>query len=92
MISKSAALIGKISAGNGLKARINASGVLVGSLSKPVGYIDYTGSYEVTPKASEQSLKTKDRHLTDDVTVKAIPFFETSNNSGGNTVYIGSEV
>jgi hypothetical protein len=92
MISKSAALIGKISAGNGLKGRVNASGVLVGSLSKPIGYIDYTGSYEVTPKTSEQSLQTKDKHLTENVTIKSIPFFATSNNSGGNTVYIGSEV
>lgn len=92
MISKSAALIGKISAGNGLKARINASGVLVGSLSKPVGYIDYTGSYEVTPKTSEQSLQTKDKHLIENVTIKSIPFFDVSNTSGGSTVYIGSEV
>lgn len=75
-----------------LKGKIKSEGTLVGRMAMPVGYTDYTGSYEVTPKTSEQSLKTKDRHLTDDVTVKAIPFFETSNNSGGNTVYIGSEV
>lgn len=53
----------------------------------------YTGEYTVTPKAFEaQSLPTTDKLLTRDVTVFEIPYFETSNLSGGSTVYISSEV
>lgn len=53
----------------------------------------YEGAYTVTPKAFEQQgLPTADRLLTQDVTVFEIPYFETSNLSGGSTVYIGSEV
>ena len=82
MILQGAAIIGKIS----------ADGSLAGKMSQPVGYADYDGAYEVTPKVEEQSLLTKDKHMTDDVTVKAIPYFNVSNESGGSTVYIGNEV
>lgn len=51
---------------------------------------DYEGKYDVTPAADAQVLETKDKRMRDNVTVKAIPFFEVSNNSGGNTVYIGT--
>ena len=52
----------------------------------------YKGQYIVTPKIEQQALPTKNKILTEDVTVKSIPFFNVSNNSGGNTVYIASEV
>lgn len=52
----------------------------------------YKGQYIVTPKIEQQALPTKNKILTEDVTVKSIPFFDVSNNSGGNTVYIASEV
>lgn len=52
----------------------------------------YDGDYEVTPKVDGQELKTKHKYMTDDVTVHAIPFFEVSNTSGGNTVYIANEI
>ena len=52
----------------------------------------YTGDYEVTPKVSAQTMPTAQKYMTDDVQIKAIPFFETSNQSNGQTVYIGSEV
>lgn len=52
----------------------------------------YDGTYEVTPLANEETrLLTAQRYMTDDVTVTAIPYYETSNQSG-NTVYIGTEV
>mgnify|MGYP006903493105 len=52
----------------------------------------YEGDYEVTPKAdSAVVLPTKDRFLSQDVNVKKIPYFETSNKTGV-TVYIASEV
>ena len=50
----------------------------------------YTGDYEVTPMADAQTLATKEKLMADDVHIKAIPFFEVSNNSGGTTVYIGT--
>lgn len=53
---------------------------------------EYQGEYEVTPRVVEQRMETKDKLLKDDVTIKSIPFFNVSNTSGGNTVYIGNEV
>lgn len=51
----------------------------------------YEGSYEVIPKAFESSvLQTRDKYLTDDVTVTKVPYFEVSNESG-KTVYIANE-
>jgi hypothetical protein len=51
---------------------------------------EYEGVYDVTPSSNAQTLKTRNKLMRDDVMVKAIPFFEVSNNSGGNTVYIGT--
>lgn len=82
MIFQGASLVGKIS----------AEGVLVGKMTKPIGYTDYTGEYEVTPKVESQTMPTKDKHMTDDVKINAIPYFEVSNNAGGVTIYIGKEV
>lgn len=59
----------------------------------PSDYPIYAGDYVVTPKAEEkQVLETKEKVLMADVTINAVPYFETSNLSGGNTVYIGTEV
>lgn len=50
----------------------------------------YKGEYVVTPKVVSQKMETKSKVMGDDVQIKAIPFFETANNSGGDTVYIGT--
>lgn len=53
----------------------------------------YNGDYIITPKANSQIvLDTSDKILLDDITIKKIPYYETSNSAGGDTVYIGSEV
>lgn len=52
----------------------------------------YMGEYKITPKVDAQIIPTAQKYMTDDVHVKAIPYFETSNNFDGETVYIGSEV
>lgn len=52
----------------------------------------YQGAYDVTPKVDPQTMATKGKVMNDDVTIKAIPFFEVSNTSGGNTVYIAKEI
>ena len=62
------------------------------TVTEIVGGDQYEGEYVVTPHVGEQELQTKNKVLLDDVTIKAIPYFETSNTSGGNTVYIGNEV
>lgn len=52
----------------------------------------YNGDYVVTPSTDEQCLETANKLMFDDVTIKSIPFFEVSNNTGGSTVYIGSDI
>lgn len=52
----------------------------------------YTGTYEITPAVESQTLPTAQKLMTQDMQIKAIPYFETSNDFDGETVYIGSEV
>lgn len=61
-------------------------------ITEYVGGQLYEGEYEVTPKVESQSLPTKDKVLTEDVTIKAVPIYRVSNTSGGNTVYIAKEM
>lgn len=49
----------------------------------------YSGQYAIVPSTNEQNLITKNKILTDDVTVNAIPYAEVTNNTGGMTVTIG---
>ncbi len=64
----------------------------VQTVTKYVGGTPYDGDYTIIPKVSEQTMPTKEKVMIDDVLVKAIPFFNVSNTSGGSTVYIGKEV
>lgn len=53
-------------------------------------YKHYEGEYEVTPASTKKTLKTKNKVMTNDVTVKEIPYKETPNAGGrGTTVRIG---
>lgn len=54
--------------------------------------IQYEGDYTVTPKVGEQTLPTAEKYMEKDVTILAIPFYETSNTSNGKTVYIAKEI
>lgn len=49
----------------------------------------YKGLYEVTPRTEGQTMATKGLLMSDDVTVRAIPYYEVSNTEGGETVWIG---
>lgn len=52
--------------------------------------LDYSGAYEVTSMIDiEQTLETAKRYLDQNIKVKAIPYAEVSNLSGGRTVTIG---
>lgn len=55
-------------------------------------YPPYTGDYEVTPKTTPQTLETAGKVLAKDIVVNAVPYFETSNEQDGWTVYIAEEV
>ena len=49
----------------------------------------YDGSYNVIPRVYQQVLPTKDKLMTDDVTVEVIPLAKVLNPSNGYTVTIG---
>ena len=52
--------------------------------------MDYSGKYEVVSQINvEQSLETAKRYLSRNIIVKAIPYAEVSNLSGGKTITIG---
>lgn len=52
----------------------------------------YNGSYEITPTVDGLTVETKDKYMQKNVDIRPIQFFSVTNTSGGNTVYIGSEV
>ena len=52
----------------------------------------YDGPYEAIPKVEAQTLPTAKKLMSDDVTVHGVPFYEVSNDQGGNTVYIAKEL
>lgn len=52
----------------------------------------YQGNYTVVPKVEQQMLLTKGKTMFDNVVVYKIPYFEVTNNSGGETIYIANEI
>lgn len=60
-------------------------------VEKRVDVETYNGSYVIVPSAiHETTLPTKDKLLLDNVTVKKVPYYETSNTYG-STAYIADE-
>lgn len=49
----------------------------------------YTGDYNVVPRVYQQILPTKDKVMTNDVTVEIIPLAKVTNHSNGYTAIIG---
>lgn len=67
-----------------------ALGVKVGGEFYRVGdYEFFDGPYEVKPTFENQTLKTKNMAMKENVDVKPISVTETPNPSGGYTVIIG---
>lgn len=65
-------------------------GVKVGGEFYRVGdYEFFDGPYKVKPTFENQTLKTKNMAMKDDVEIKPISITKVSNQSGGNTVIIG---
>lgn len=51
----------------------------------------YTGSYDITPKINAQTLNTANKYMTEDVSVRAIPFYSVDNVQKGQTIIIGAD-
>ncbi len=64
----------------------------VQQITEYVGGELYTGDYFVTPKVDAQEMPTKGKVMGDNITIKSIPYFDVSNNSGGSTVFIAEEI
>jgi hypothetical protein len=85
-------LTGKIINKADISGKIIAKASVSGKVGIPYGSTAYTGEYTVIPDAlEEQILKTANKTLIEDVTVKKIPYHETSNPSGGKTIVIAQE-
>ena len=68
------------------------TGVIGNGIARVDGSTDpFLGEYEVTPKVDAQTMPCAGKKMLKDVDIKAIPFFETSNEAG-TTVYIAAEV
>ena len=53
-------------------------------------YKKYEGPYTVYPDPTDiQILETENKVMTQNVLAMPIPYFRTSNPSGGDTIYIG---
>lgn len=53
----------------------------------------YEGQYDILPLAFEKTvLLTKNKRLTENLIIEEIPYYETTNLSGGTTVYIAGQV
>ena len=77
-------LTGHISGLCTLSGKLTCFGSLSGKLS---------AEYEVVPNAfNTQVLPTANKVLKKDIVVQKVPYFETSNNYDGVTVYIAEEV
>ena len=85
-----------VSSGHSVTFRFGqaASPAMSVELGRPVymGGDPYEGPYDVTPKVTAQTLPTAKKLMRDDVSVRAIPYFDVSNPAGGNTIYIANEV
>ena len=78
---------------NDLTVRPKFNEVIFVTSGIPSGdYPFYYGDYVVTPDLEAQPLETAMKIMKKDVTVKAIPHYTTGNTSGGNNVYIATEV
>ena len=80
-LTPAASVVGELSGAAGLSGTIERSGKAV--------YFD--GPYEITPMVDAQRFATSGKTMLNDLTVREVPYYETSNIYG-NTVYIASEV
>ena len=84
------AIVGTLTPTQKIAGALQGIGRVVGNITVGGCEIEvYSGDYEVIPKKDvDQVLETSGKKMTDDVTVFAIPYWKTSNESG-LTAYIG---
>ena len=85
-----AILTGIINGSSELVGFIQPAYFLSGTIAISGAEEAYDDGYIVTPRVYAQTLNTKNKLMKDNVSVLAIPYYETSNLSG-KTVYIGGE-
>ena len=49
----------------------------------------YPGEYVITPTIEGEILPTRNYYMADDLTIKPIPYYETTNLATGKTAIIG---
>lgn len=85
-------VIGRITPTNqSIRGTLTPTGLSVRGTVAPSVYSraeQYLGDYDITPQAESQTFNTKNRRMNDDITIEAIPYYETSNEYG-TTVIIG---
>lgn len=91
IIAQESNLVGVLMPSGLLSGSIRPSSNLTGKVAITVDHEYYVGEYNVTPKIEQQVLSTNDKLMSDDVTVKGIPFYEVSNPQGGTTFIIGGD-
>lgn len=86
-------IVGSLSRLTNLAGILSDVPSIIGGLSPTGGASTipyYGGAYTVTPVAElDVVLETAGKRMGGDVVVKEIPYYETSNDSGGYTVIIG---
>lgn len=88
-------LKGELSCDQNLSGTLTEIGNLTGTInaSSVNDFEQFSGPYEMVPTAfSPQVLDTQNKILLDNITIKEIPFYETSNLSDGITAYIGKGI
>jgi len=82
---------GSISGSVSVSGSVSGLSSISGVIDMPSGDVPlYDGQYEVTPEAySEIELETRGKRMGQNVLVHEIPYYETTNPSGGYTVIIG---
>ena len=73
---------GKIGGTSGIHGHINTA------KTKPLPY--YDGEYAITPTFDRQALHTKQKSMSDDVTIEKITTLEVDNEAGGVTYIFGA--
>lgn len=93
-LSSNDILRGRIIEATQIKGRLNNTSSLKGRMviTPDCGHEYFDGEYNVTPTIDAQVIPTREKVMSDDITVHSIPFFEVANNKGGNTVIIGGDV
>lgn len=85
-------IIGRLTTETNITGILTTNSQLTGNVINGEGISRsyYSDSYEVAPQTSSQTLETSNKIMTDDITIKPIPYREV-HNQYGDTVYIGTE-